>query len=130
MEIKQLCKDAYENSKAHGFYDYTVEEPFNLSEKLMLIVSELGEAQEAYRTGKAHRFIGQLENFNTMLKDKSLTFDDCFKTCIKDCFCDEIADAFIRLGDLCGYLDIDIENYIDMKMQYNRNRPYKHGKKF
>ena len=66
----------------------------------MLIVTELAEACEADREG----------DFNN--------------------FKEEIADCFIRLGDMCSALDIDIEDEIRKKMEYNRTREYKHGKKY
>ena len=49
---------------------------------------------------------------------------------IKDTFEDEISDVFIRLGDLCGSLDIDIEKHLDMKMTFNELRGKKHNKLF
>ena len=45
-------------------------------------------------------------------------------------FKEEIADIFIRLGDLCGSLNINIEEEIIKKMKKNKERPYKHGKNF
>ena len=74
------------------------DEKRNIGEALMLIVTELAEAMEGYRH-----------------KD-----DANFK--------EELADAFIRLLDLCGGLGIDIEDEIGKKSQKNKNRPYKHGK--
>lgn len=71
----------------------------NMPEKLMLVVTELSEAMEAYR------------------------HED------KQNFTEEIADTFIRLCDICGSLGIDIEDAIQCKMQINKKRPYKHGKK-
>jgi len=68
--------------------------------KLMLIVTELAEACEADRKDNK-------ENFN-----------------------EEIADVFIRLFDLCGHLDIDIENEIHKKMITNTGRPKLHGKRY
>jgi NTP pyrophosphatase (non-canonical NTP hydrolase) len=70
------------------------------AECLMLIVTELGEACEWDRKG-----------------DKSH-------------FNEEIADTFIRLGDLCEWLCIDIEKEIKEKMEKNKKRPYKHGKMY
>jgi NTP pyrophosphatase (non-canonical NTP hydrolase) len=67
---------------------------------LMLIVSELAEALEADRKG-------DFDNFK-----------------------EEIADTVIRIFDMCGYLEIDIENEILRKYEKNKNRPYKHGKKY
>ena len=70
----------------------------NIGEALMLIVTELAEAMEAHR----HQ-------------------DDVN-------FKEELADTFIRLLDLCGGLNIDIENEIYQKSKHNETRPYKHGK--
>jgi len=42
----------------------------------------------------------------------------------------EIADAIIRLFDLCRFYDIDIETEIKKKMKINESREYKHGKKY
>ena len=70
----------------------------NIGEALMLVVTELAEAMEAHR------------------KQDDLNFKE------------EVADTFIRLLDLCGGLEIDIENEIYQKSMRNKNRPYKHGK--
>ena len=42
----------------------------------------------------------------------------------------DMADAVIRIADLCGHLGIDLEAAIDLKMAYNETRPFKHGKRF
>ena len=71
----------------------------NMPEKLMLVVTELSEAMEAYR------------------KDDKKNFNE------------EIADTIIRLCDIVGSLGIDIEDEIEKKMAINKDRDYKHGKK-
>ncbi len=72
----------------------------NVSVKLMLIVTELAEACEADRKGN------------------------------KEHFTEEIADTFIRLFDLCGGLDLDIETAITKKMAKNKTRPRLHEKRY
>ena len=42
----------------------------------------------------------------------------------------ELADAVIRIADLCGHLGIDLDAVIEEKMAYNADRPYKHGNRF
>ena len=74
------------------------DEKRNIGEALMLIVTELAEAMEAHRKQD----------------------DENFK--------EELADTFIRLFDLCGGLDIDIESEIAKKYEKNKARPYKLGK--
>lgn len=94
----------------------------NISELLMLIVSELGECQEALRHNYfsipiSHMDISQIEN-------------KYFEKYIKNSVEDELADTFIRLFDLCGYLNINIEKHIEAKIRYNESRPKKHNKMF
>ena len=41
----------------------------------------------------------------------------------------ELADCIIRILDYCGHENIDIENVIKIKHEYNKTRSYKHGGK-
>lgn len=114
--LNELCNINYLHNVKMGFYEKDV----NIGEKLMLIVSELGEAMEAHR--------------KNVMCDKSIKLDTLtneeFQAKVKDTFQDEIADAAIRILDLCGCLDLDLEGHMLAKMKYNRSRPYKHGKQY
>ncbi|POD46268.1 hypothetical protein BKM15_25845 [Pseudomonas syringae pv. syringae] len=44
-------------------------------------------------------------------------------------FAEELADVCIRIFDLCGAKDIDLEVAILKKMEKNKSRSYKHGGK-
>lgn len=105
MSLNQLGKAAYDNSVLHGFYD----DPVSIPEKLCLMHSELSEALECYRDG-----------------DMALHFDDNGKPLG---FPSELADCIIRLVDLAEYLHIDLDLSVMVKMDYNKTRPYKHGRK-
>ena len=134
MEIKlnEACNKQHNDVLAKGF------EPQPVAVKLMLIVSELGEACEADRKNKHADFIAFREAIlrtddtigDIVLPplDSSEKFKLAFEAHIKDTFEDEIADAFLRLMDLCGEYGIDIEKHIQMKAEYNKLRPNKHGK--
>ena len=87
----------------------------------MLCVSELSEALEADRKDRRARTIGVISKGS---------FKEDFETYVKDTFEDEIADAIIRILDLCGYLHIDIEKHIRLKMKYNEMREKLHGKRY
>jgi NTP pyrophosphatase (non-canonical NTP hydrolase) len=106
VEIKKLCEEAHLNAKAHGFWeDYSPALQYNMRNnaicaRLMLIVGEVAEAQEGLR------------------KDDISNFKE------------ELADVVIRLADLCGGLDINLEHEITKKMAINKDRPYKHNKSF
>jgi len=104
----------FTDNKAKGFWD----KPRNVGEMLMLVTSELGEAMEAHRKGRFADW--------SNVKEEGFGFESG----VKDTFEDEIADAIIRLLDMCGGLSIDIERHINAKLKYNRSRPHLHGKKY
>ena len=41
----------------------------------------------------------------------------------------ELADVIIRIFDVCMYHNIPIAKALEVKMQYNESRPYRHGGK-
>jgi len=74
-----------------------------MPEKLLLVHSEISEAVEAHRVDDHEHFM------------------------------EEIADTVIRLFHIGHYmttLGFDLEDAIAKKMQVNRGRPWKHGKRY
>ncbi len=132
--MKDLIKKAHGTAKEKGFWDTER----NVSEMLMLIVSEVAEAQEALRkdhyakpltvVSLAHdlELANTDEEFELNISEWKQRFEDH----IKSSFEDEVADVAIRLFDLCGGMGIDLEKHIELKMKYNSMRGYKHGKAF
>ncbi|MFY9402392.1 MAG: hypothetical protein WAQ07_03150 [Candidatus Omnitrophota bacterium] len=43
---------------------------------------------------------------------------------------EELADCCIRIFDYCGARKINLERALLKKMEYNKTRPFRHGKKF
>lgn len=123
MTISRIAKLVHENAKNKGFWD----RPSNTGEKLMLIVSEIGEAMESDRKGI--HYTGTVDPINDEFLDEA-EWELWFKNTVKDTFEDEMADAVIRILDLCESKDIDIEWHIKKKMRYNSTRPHMHGKKY
>jgi NTP pyrophosphatase (non-canonical NTP hydrolase) len=132
--MEQLIKKAHEMAKEKGFW----ETERNVSELLMLIVSELAEALEALRkdhyasraaVNDLHSDI-EINKYEDEFNIMSGPWKAGFEANVKSSFEDEIADVAIRLFDLCGGLDIDLQKHIELKMMYNSMRGYKHGKKF
>lgn len=107
--INQLVEAAHTNAKSKGWWD----EDRSFGEVIALIHSEVSEALEFYREGHAP---------NDML----WTGADGLKP---DGIPAEFADIVIRIFDACGRYNIDLEEAIKVKMDYNSSRPHKHGGK-
>ena len=100
----------------------------NVPEKLMLIVTELSEAMEAYRKLPSGALIALADRRRSKMDMRDEAgFDEKAEKAYEN-FEEELADAAIRLLDLCASLDIDIEEAISEKMQVNEGRPLRHGK--
>ena len=114
----------YEAAKKKGFH----EKEHNFGELLMLIVSELSEALEADRIG----FWSCYRELRTPIKtiNDLDNFTDWYDYRIKGSVEEEIADAIIRLFDLAGVYDIDLDYHVALKLKYNEFRLYRHGKKY
>ena len=48
----------------------------------------------------------------------------------KDAVAEELADCCIRIFDYCGAREIDLQEHLLKKIEYNKTRAYRHGKKF
>lgn len=128
MELNEYVTKCHQTAKDKGFWDTKRE----FGTLLMLIVSELGEALEADRKGHISNYDLFWEDLNNISLTCPLGVfnSDSFERHIKDGVIDEIADTFIRLFDLCGGLGINIEQAINLKMNYNSTREKLHGKKY
>lgn len=127
--LNKLRDEAYQNSVEHGFHDSDrqvsetkVGRHALIAQRLALIHSEISEALEADRKERG----ANLEAFDSSADSFSVKF----KAHIKDSFEDELADAMIRIFDLCGWMDIDIQRHVELKMQYNSCRERMHGKTY
>jgi len=134
MTINELVAKNHQAMKEKGFH----EGEKNIGELLMLIVSELGEALDAHRSGRIYNLKqnGTLkESIESMWLEQYALYDEAvedefFVEKVKDTFEDELADVVLRVTDLCGLLGIDLETHIKAKMRYNATRPYKHNKAY
>lgn len=115
----------YLNAKNKGFWD----SERNIAEALMLVVTELSEAVEVHRReGYVHNLSPEIKEQLDEMNDSE--FVEHFVLVAKDQFADEMADSIIRILDLCGGLDIDIDWHIRAKIRYNHTRARLHGKKY
>jgi len=98
--LTKIAKECHQIALSKSWWDFDIngQPTRNIGEALMLITSELGEAIEDYRTGEI------------------------------DGFTEELADVLIRLFDLSSGLGLDLEDSFWKKMEFNKQRPERHGK--
>ena len=138
MTITRLVQDAHQNAAEHGFWD----NPPEFGTCIALIHSELSEALEEVRAGRPALYYpcnaggvcceddGNAHCGSRVWNPETPDIFCKAKSKKPEGYAVELADAVIRIADLCGHLGIDLEAAIREKMEYNATRPYKHGKSF
>ena len=115
MELNELRDRAYKTACEHGFH----EEELSNRHFLMLVITELSEAIEADRKGRRcdieyYKFLyNEHINSNSEHLKKLL-----FNRYVKDSVGDELADAAIRLLDLAGLRNVDVQRIPTMEKEY------------
>lgn len=110
LTINQLILQSHSTAVSKGWWD---DPNRNIPELLALIHSEVSEALEAFRdTGKTGLSEVWEDEHN---KPEGFTV--------------ELADVLIRIADLCGEYNLDLESAISSKLSYNKTRSYRHGGK-
>lgn len=106
--VNDWCKECYETSASKGWHDNADSD--NYFNKLLLIHAEVSEVVEELRKGKSITDI-----YYDGKKPEGPAI--------------EIADVVIRIFDLCGKAGLDLEKAIEIKSEYNKTRPHRHGGK-
>jgi len=149
--LTQMAKEIHADNRVKGFYDQVTYVLDSLKcaamkggnqsmyvahsfvwnsfivQQMSLIITEMSEAIEKLRKD------GIDVDLEPHSLDNELTYDEnnkIFEMRYKDTVQDELADTLIRLLDLVGFLDIDIDGWVEAKLRYNKSRPHKHGKRF
>jgi NTP pyrophosphatase (non-canonical NTP hydrolase) len=120
-DFRALQDACYLSAEARGFHDQDAmpgdgAELAEISQRLMLIVSEVSEAMEELREDGDPRRV-YYRTSDVPEDDKELGFRS------------ELADVVIRVLDLAGALGLDLAEALENKMQYNSTRPVMHGGK-
>ena len=104
-ELNDWCKEIHEYAIQKGWWEY---KDRNTLEMFMLMVSEIAEATEEYRND-ARPFY---------MKDGKPEGEAI-----------ELIDCIIRIMDYFGHKKWDMDKLMEIKMEYNKTRPYRHGGK-
>ena len=129
--LNEWAKQIHTVAIAHGWWD----KPISFGEIIALCHSELSEALEEYREGKpmvyypcnAGGFCDK-ESCGSKIYNPNNP-DDCSAQSKKpEGIAVELADCIIRILDYCGAVGINIDAAIRTKHEYNKTRPYRHGK--
>jgi NTP pyrophosphatase (non-canonical NTP hydrolase) len=107
VDLQATAQSIHRNAVSKGFWDGPDNE--NVPTKLCLIHSEISEAMESHRRGEKMSWTDEEGKPQGMAT--------------------ELADAVIRILDLCAYHGINMEEEMIRKMQYNISRTHKHGGK-
>ena len=138
LTIRTLVAEALQNATKHGFWDT----PLEFGTSIALIHSELSEALEEVRKGRPAIYYpcnaggicceddGSAHCGSRVYNSESPEIFCKAKSKKPEGYAIELADAVICIANLCGYMGIDLEEAIKIKMEYNVTRPYLHGKKF
>ena len=103
--LNELAREINENAVAHGWWD----EPRSFGDIIALCHSELSEALEETRAGRP------------------AVWHDGDKP---EGWAVEMVDCMIRILDYLGHKEMDVDAILREKHEYNKTRPYKHGKRF
>jgi len=104
--LDSLAEDLHVIATEKGFWPDKVDDIF-ITKQLMMVVSEAVEVMEAIRKDKGKAEVA-----------------------------DEMADIIIRTLDLYaglvenGYTDISLDEALDNKVSFNKDRPERHGVRF
>ena len=115
-EINDFKICCHQNAIKHGFWD----DPETPAGLIALMHSELSEALEGIRK-PTEQHIRHIDELKSASSKKIPGFSNLEE---------EFADVIIRILDFAGRYKLHIGEAILAKHEFNKSRPYKHGKEF
>lgn len=133
--LNELAKDIHRTAVEKGWWgdlsDYRPDRPGghnyarNFGEILCLIHSEVSEALEEYRDGHPLTEIRHEATGHPEVAPETGVLYGWKPEGVPV----EMADIIIRVLDACAALGIDIDRALQLKTEFNKTRPHKHGGK-
>ena len=105
--LNEWAEAVWQNAEDHGFHNPGAND--NVAAWCANLHGEVSELWEAHRNGKLS--------------------EPCDKPIPITCAEEELGDIIIRALDTARQLSIDVEKVVQIKHEYNKSRPYLHGKK-
>lgn len=113
--IDALSDEVAKISEQNGFWDADGMGDLGLmATKLALIADEVCEAIRVHR----EIYEGEIRPHSTMTDEQEQEFVE------------ELADIIIRTLDIAGHYGFQLGETVVSKIDKNRNRPYRHGKRY
>lgn len=106
-----VAQEAHDIAKSKGWHD----KPIEFGTFCANLHGEVSEMWEAYRAGTLHQPCGKKNEDGSLLN--------------LSCLEEELGDMVIRAFDVAGAYGVNIARAIQIKMAYNKTRPYRHGNK-
>lgn len=120
--LNALAERIHAWAKVKGWWDEGHHRTFG--DLIALCHSELSEALEEYRDGHAPD-----ESYHSGESHPEVSLSVAVRSYhwkLKG-IPSELADTIIRILDMCGYYGIDIDDVMNLKMDYNDGREFRHG---
>lgn len=129
MTIDELCTLSYTTAEEKGFHPAPLPEPVSLEQALAQIRALKAQLQIAYFFQRMMLVVTEcVEVVEGRRKDQPTDRNVTGPGVKPEGIPSELADVFIRLGDVCKEFGVPIEEAIREKMAFNRTREFRHGK--
>ncbi len=113
--LDELAEEIAETSERKGFWDMEADELAQVVVKLALVHDEVSEALTVHRDVYDDDQVDEVTGMTSMQEAD---------------FTEELADVVIRVLDIAGFLDLEIGTAIVSKIEKNKSRPHRHGKRY
>jgi hypothetical protein len=138
MGIRALIAEAHNTAKEKGWYD----PPKTFGEEIALFHEEISEALREHRNG--HEFFEVYWKISFSDRSESTIMSNrrfqeltirARTTLLEEGRAKpegipiELADTLIRIADTCGARNIDLVTALQLKLAYNKTRPFRHDGK-